>query len=1246
MSVSAQEHHAFLARLAKTPPSSSADVDDGIRVLKTLLGECRHLYASPLDPLRIAKAVMCQAIHHGYFEAAARWGQAAVALLMTLLHRASGNGRSTLDIDLLALQFRNFSFVAAAQCLKLQQSTSNLIVIVAMAADAAGVIVGYVSDHGLATKDAADVEHCISRWMDSCYRLVVLSASASLSHLSMAGDELMCRLLPRLLKSIPASCLGRILLEKPQLSQPTTTAATSNSSRTFTTLEKLLAVVGQLASKAYVAISNVRSDKVKCDARNGSLPTGASVLEWIQAVRSKESDGTKHVFPPCARQGLQALLRLDLDPSIHHDEQDNDVVHCSLSLLRQALHLLQTIHSLDLDPPAGHSSKLVLEMAAGTISMLLLSHASLVDASSALLIAELAISVAMLSCTDEWALNHLLVTLAGLFMILDKSSDDANYIEAVQTSVGMVLSRAIEMASTMSPSNRELVEAAAFAVPPVKGQFSEAQRQAAAEALLRWQARYSWRKDEMASCMTLHEQSARNFISTGESYLACAVIVCGAFIPHTRKSGAAARLLLPPVYYHLLGKSFVPSDCSSSATLSLVMATLLRASLTYLVFDLVRCGEVSLARSIGLWPLAMAMSFPQTNTSKAALMESLAVAATSVAQIPGPGKARSTEMEEERELRNSLADFLAWSVPRGHVLRLLHDRSSSADLGLYKFMRHQKFGVTFQARRSWCTARLDDHTRHEELPPGCIVVELLLDTRNGSLRLTRREGSAQPFSFSLSTVSDHHNVVLESVDRMRQIEIDSQDHMLRSAQAASTSSSTDREVKQRWWKERQKLDDDVAQLMGVLQSELLGEWAVLLAGSLRPCRDEVYPLLRRQIAVAAERVSRDLQRTTGVAVGTTPIIALLEGLPLIAATVHDPNPCVIPSMAAEGLGRVSSAVFASALDTSQLQCVECLADALAALVGEVAAHGDAFRSAQETDDNSVEAIAVAAAQEMFRIFSSELVEVSPLYRGAERCRRNHVYLVLDNALHGLPWETLPQLRGQSVSRVPNARYVVDAATQQGPCRVRPEHVRYELNPTGDMHRTEKRFVDFFEASFPTWRGRRGSCIGRPMPTTRECCEFLKQLHEVDMYVYVGHSTGERLVGRSVLYDACFADGDPISDGRPRRRAPTTLLMGCSSAKMSAGPTHDPYGMPMAYLHAGAPALVGCLWDVTDGEIDKLTIALLSQFFAKADVASSSLLDGDHSLSLAVALARRSCKFFYLTGGAVVMYGIPVQCRLS
>ena len=56
MSVSAQEHHAFLARLAKTPPSSSADVDDGIRVLKTLLGECRHLYASPLDPLRIAKA--------------------------------------------------------------------------------------------------------------------------------------------------------------------------------------------------------------------------------------------------------------------------------------------------------------------------------------------------------------------------------------------------------------------------------------------------------------------------------------------------------------------------------------------------------------------------------------------------------------------------------------------------------------------------------------------------------------------------------------------------------------------------------------------------------------------------------------------------------------------------------------------------------------------------------------------------------------------------------------------------------------------------------------------------------------------------------------------------------------------------------------------------------------------------------------------------------------------------------------
>lgn len=42
----------------------------------------------------------------------------------------------------------------------------------------------------------------------------------------------------------------------------------------------------------------------------------------------------------------------------------------------------------------------------------------------------------------------------------------------------------------------------------------------------------------------------------------------------------------------------------------------------------------------------------------------------------------------------------------------------------------------------------------------------------------------------------------------------------------------------------------------------------------------------------------------------------------------------------------------------------------------------------------------------------------------------------------------------------------------------------------------------------------------------------------------------------------------------------------------------PCGMALNYLHARCPALVANLWDVTDGEIDRFTSALLESFTAR------------------------------------------------
>ena len=94
-------------------------------------------------------------------------------------------------------------------------------------------------------------------------------------------------------------------------------------------------------------------------------------------------------------------------------------------------------------------------------------------------------------------------------------------------------------------------------------------------------------------------------------------------------------------------------------------------------------------------------------------------------------------------------------------------------------------------------------------------------------------------------------------------------------------------------------------------------------------------------------------------------------------------------------------------------------------------------------------------------------------------------------------------------------------------------------------------------------------------------------------------------------------------------------MGCSSGKLSNNGDYDPHGTALNYLIAGCPSLVANLWDVTDGDIDKLTLRLLEEV---------GILDGDTDgtcLSEGVIIAREECQLKYLVGSAVVVYGVPV-----
>ena len=88
----------------------------------------------------------------------------------------------------------------------------------------------------------------------------------------------------------------------------------------------------------------------------------------------------------------------------------------------------------------------------------------------------------------------------------------------------------------------------------------------------------------------------------------------------------------------------------------------------------------------------------------------------------------------------------------------------------------------------------------------------------------------------------------------------------------------------------------------------------------------------------------------------------------------------------------------------------------------------------------------------------------------------------------------------------------------------------------------------------------------------------------------------------------------------------TFLMGCSSGALRQHGGLAPSGTPLHYLHARCPALVANLWDVTDGEIDRLCDHLLDRCAG----------EGGASATQTYATARRVASIRSIEcGGAII-----------
>lgn len=310
----------------------------------------------------------------------------------------------------------------------------------------------------------------------------------------------------------------------------------------------------------------------------------------------------------------------------------------------------------------------------------------------------------------------------------------------------------------------------------------------------------------------------------------------------------------------------------------------------------------------------------------------------------------------------------------------------------------------------------------------------------------------------------------------------------------------------------------------------------------------------------------------------------------------------------------------------------------------------------------------------------------------------HLILVLDKRLQAFPWENLPCLEKCSVSRVDSMLTLRDrlaqmkqhSDTSEGHYEVSRRSGSYILNPASDLKTTETTLGPALSKLAASQEGGWTSIVG----TAPSEDDFRQKFSDSSMLLYFGHGAGSQYIGQRQIrrLDKC---------------SEVVWLMGCSSGAVTEYDELEPTAVPFAYLVAGhsssdenseqqdrskCMAVVSNLWDVTDKDIDRFSLAVGEEWGLWRSEQESTKLpaktprkreklaapstpertaktpktpkvkktpapartparsgsrprrgDGDRKQSLveAVAKSRDACYLRYLNGAAPVVYGVPV-----
>ncbi|KAF2648299.1 hypothetical protein K491DRAFT_784171 [Lophiostoma macrostomum CBS 122681] len=536
------------------------------------------------------------------------------------------------------------------------------------------------------------------------------------------------------------------------------------------------------------------------------------------------------------------------------------------------------------------------------------------------------------------------------------------------------------------------------------------------------------------------------------------------------------------------------------------------------------------------------------------------------------------------------------------------------------------------------------------IPKPWTVLSLSLNEDQDELYITRYESGLTPFVLRLPmarhTSRDMDEEEFSFADGKRDFDeiIELSDFSTRTAK-----DMTSREARLQWWTEREALDTRLHELLINIENIWLGGFKGIF--SHHPRQTSLLARFRKSFD---NILNRHLPSRQGRNQQKKPINLDARILELFV-----------------GLGDANNA---------ELDLDEALTDLIYFVVDVLQFNGE--RNAyDEIDFDAV----VIETLDALRSYHSTTIHDKPT-------EAPHTILVLDKHLHMFPWESLPCLQPLSISRLPSLaslRERVLAArsptlaqdAQQGHYISTTAGGTSILNPSGDLTHTLKTLNPRLMELQGPW-----THITDRAPSE---VEFESALKSQDLVLYFGHGSGAQFVkSRAVgkLYQGA-------KKGEEEPGVATTLLFGCSSAHLTDNGIYEPSGMLASYLVAGAPAVVGMLWDVTDKDCDRFAVRTgelwglwpepkeeevesakskkkgkgkVAQRIAEvesargAGTAKGRLKNAGREaedeknrdangeqrrmglgLDEAVREARDACVLRYLNGAAAVVYGIPV-----